>query len=309
MKMKSRYFFGILALMLTCGLVFFGCPTDGGKGEQVENGDPIEAPSTIIPPLFVAVEVIWEEDVVVAEVGEFLTLDDWLSRGYYRVDPDNATDKTITWSVKDPGSTGATITGNILTATTLGDVIVTATIANGLGPGTPFTTDKTIRVKGPLVPHGDFVVRDILGGVEFVQYLGNEAHVVIPGNLGITALSSWPAFHSTINSLVIPEGVTKIEGNFYECYSLTSVTLPQSLLTFSGGFEFNLESITVKAVAPPSVTGNLINSTPTNGAPNVPEPRRESQLSAIYVPAGSVNAYKNADGWKNHADLITAIVP
>jgi hypothetical protein len=26
----------------------------------------------------------------------------------------------------------------------------------------------------------------------------------------------------------------------------------------------------------------------------------------IYVPAGSVNAYKNAEGWKEYADRITA---
>jgi hypothetical protein len=30
-------------------------------------------------------------------------------------------------------------------------------------------------------------------------------------------------------------------------------------------------------------------------------------LTAIYVPAGSVNAYKTASGWKNFADNIFAI--
>ena len=30
-------------------------------------------------------------------------------------------------------------------------------------------------------------------------------------------------------------------------------------------------------------------------------------LTAIYVPAESVDAYKNAGGWKNHASLIKAI--
>jgi len=42
--------------------------------------------------------------------------------------PDNATNKDIIWSVKDAGTTGATIDGNILTASSDGTVIVTATV-------------------------------------------------------------------------------------------------------------------------------------------------------------------------------------
>ena len=44
--------------------------------------------------------------------------------------PDNATNKTIIWSVRNPGATGATIEGNILSATAAGTVDVTATIEN-----------------------------------------------------------------------------------------------------------------------------------------------------------------------------------
>jgi uncharacterized repeat protein (TIGR02543 family) len=44
--------------------------------------------------------------------------------------PADATRKTITWSVKDAGTTGASITGNTLMATAAGSVTVTATVAS-----------------------------------------------------------------------------------------------------------------------------------------------------------------------------------
>ena len=62
------------------------------------------------------------------------------------VTPSDATYKTITWSVKDAGTTGAKITKNVLSATGAGAVVLTATIDNGLAMGTPFTKDFKIYV-------------------------------------------------------------------------------------------------------------------------------------------------------------------
>jgi formylglycine-generating enzyme required for sulfatase activity len=64
------------------------------------------------------------------------------------VTPGNATNKTIVWSVKEAGTTGASITGNTLSATAAGTVIVTATIANGLAEGTPYVKDFNIDIAG-----------------------------------------------------------------------------------------------------------------------------------------------------------------
>ena len=63
------------------------------------------------------------------------------------VAPENATNKDIVWSVKDAGTTGATIADGKLTATSAGMVVVTATIENGLTATTPYTQDFTITVK------------------------------------------------------------------------------------------------------------------------------------------------------------------
>jgi formylglycine-generating enzyme required for sulfatase activity len=62
------------------------------------------------------------------------------------VAPTNATNQTITWSVKTPGGTGASITGNTLSTTGAGTVEVTATIADGTAAGTDYTQDFNITI-------------------------------------------------------------------------------------------------------------------------------------------------------------------
>ena len=63
--------------------------------------------------------------------------------------PSGATNKHITWTIKDAGDTGATIEGNILSAADTGTIVVTATIADGQLAGASFTKDFTITVKAP----------------------------------------------------------------------------------------------------------------------------------------------------------------
>ncbi|MCL2042185.1 MAG: C25 family cysteine peptidase [Bacteroidales bacterium] len=61
--------------------------------------------------------------------------------------PSDATNKTITWSVQNAGTTGATITGgNILNTTNSGTATILATIVNGAGPSTNYTKPFTITV-------------------------------------------------------------------------------------------------------------------------------------------------------------------
>lgn len=60
--------------------------------------------------------------------------------------PSGASFKDIVWSVKNAGTTGAVISGNTLSATSAGTVVVTATILNGTDLSVPFTKDFTITV-------------------------------------------------------------------------------------------------------------------------------------------------------------------
>ena len=67
------------------------------------------------------------------------------------VSPPNATNKNIEWTVKNAGTTGASIAnGNTLTATAVGTVTVTASIAGGSSKTAPFTADFGIEVKNPV---------------------------------------------------------------------------------------------------------------------------------------------------------------
>ena len=90
--------------------------------------------------------------------------------------PSDATNQTISWSVKDAGTTGATITGNpTFNATAPGTVVVTATVVNGASTTTNYVQDFNITVvRGNVIPQtGDsfnLLLRIIL--VILVQGIG-----------------------------------------------------------------------------------------------------------------------------------------
>ena len=104
-----------------------------------------------------------------------------------------------------------------------------------------------------------------------------------------------------LSSVNIHDGVESIGyGAFYQCTSLTSINIPSSVTCIEDQV-FNgctgLISITIEAVNPP-VTEDSMEYTfvETNDCP-------------IYVPAGSVNAYREANGWSQYASRIYAIGP
>jgi hypothetical protein len=110
-----------------------------------------------------------------AQVGSPLTL-------IGTVLPSNATNKTIIWTVKAPGATGAVITDGALTTTAAGTVTVTATIANGATETTPFTKDFDITVTTESIPF--VAVTDILDVPSIIQ-IGSSLTLVgtvLPSN-------------------------------------------------------------------------------------------------------------------------------
>jgi formylglycine-generating enzyme required for sulfatase activity len=61
--------------------------------------------------------------------------------------PANAANRTITWSVKNAGDTGANVSGNTLSTTGVGTVVLTAAIADGLAVGTAYTQEFSITIE------------------------------------------------------------------------------------------------------------------------------------------------------------------
>ena len=101
----------------------------------------------------------------------------------------------------------------------------------------------------------------------------------------------------TLSSYVVKEGTKFIyESCFSKCSNATSIVIPNSVIEI-GDFAFSrcshLTSITVEAITPPLAKGRYI--------------FYESDNCTIYVPSGSVNAYKAADGWSDVASRIQAM--
>ena len=102
---------------------------------------------------------------------------------------------------------------------------------------------------------------------------------------------------SMLTSVVMSNNLTSIGAKaFYGCINLTSITLPSSI-TSLGDRAFNhclvLGTVTCKATTPPTIGDAVFGD--------------NKKLTAIYVPSGSVNAYKAADGWKDYASIIKPI--
>ncbi|MDR2718704.1 MAG: hypothetical protein LBB89_11680 [Treponema sp.] len=124
---NKRFWLGILVMVLAFGMTVVGC--DDGNGDSsiayVAVTDIINVPSMM-------------------PFGSPLSLNG-------TVLPDNATNKTIIWSVKTANNSGAAINGNKLTVTNFGtdwgNIIINASIIKGKTEDTDFSRDFWINIR------------------------------------------------------------------------------------------------------------------------------------------------------------------
>ena len=112
---------------------------------------------------------------------------------------------------------------------------------------------------------------------------------------GVTTIGKFALYDcAELTSITIPNSVTHIGYySFRECRSLTSVTIPESVSFIdTGAFEgcFSLKSVYCKRITPPWGGVDLF--------------RLNAEGRKFYVPAGSVEAYKQHDDWNIYADDI-----
>ena len=137
--------------------------------------------------------------------------------------------------------------------------------------------------------------------IVYIEHLGgNSTLQTLKLPQGVTGIGdeSFIAF-TALKSVVLPDGLTSIESYaFLRCSALTSITLPASL-TSIGYRAFrncrSLNTVTCLATTPPGLGGDVFSGC--------------DALTAIQVPAASVDDYKAASEWSNYADKIVAIEP
>ena len=132
-----------------------------------------------------------------------------------------------------------------------------------------------------------------------VGLFGSGASVEIPNSVtSIGQETFWGC--SNITNVTLSDNITSIgNGAFGGCNSLSSITIGSGVTriydrTFWGCG--NLTSLTIYAQTPPTFDSDALRGTPiANGT------------GYIYVPSGSVDAYKDAIGWRSFKSIIQAI--
>lgn len=132
-----------------------------------------------------------------------------------------------------------------------------------------------------------------------LERIGNRAfmkneltNISIPSS--VKTIDHLAFYKNKLTNVAIPNGVTFIGNQAFSNNKLTSITIPNSVTTIgSGAFGNNpLMNVTINAVTPPTISGDIFPYT----NPNL----------KIYVPAGSVAAYKTTAGWNQYASQIYA---
>ncbi|MCL2066887.1 MAG: hypothetical protein FWG99_05435 [Treponema sp.] len=125
---KSIKIFGIIAFIAIIGFLSTGCETDGGGGSS--SGFTAVTSITGVP--------------TTGEVGILILTG--------TINPGNATNKNIVWTVVSQGGTGAAIDGSTLITTAAGTVAVRATVTDGQSAGTDYSQDFAVVISGGFIP-------------------------------------------------------------------------------------------------------------------------------------------------------------
>ena len=125
-------------------------------------------------------------------------------------------------------------------------------------------------------------------------YCYSLSSVVIPDSVTSIGSSTFYDCYS-LSSVVIPDSVTRIESStFYWCYSLSSVVIPDSVTSIGGnafGCCYGIKEYHCKPLTPPTLLSK-------NAFFEIPSD------CIIYVPVGSLVAYKTTTNWATYASYM-----
>lgn len=134
-------------------------------------------------------------------------------------------------------------------------------------------------------------------GVSAFAYCSGLLSITFPEGIETIDTSAFSRCTGLL-SVTFPEGLTAIGYSaFSGCQSLPSVTIPSTITTLNDYTFYNcsaLAEVIVLPTTPPKVGSNYVL-------------RATAATMKVYVPAESVDAYKQAVGWNYHASRIRAI--
>ena len=136
---------------------------------------------------------------------------------------------------------------------------------------------------------------------ENVTFIGNSAFqncyslgaVTIPESVTFIGNSTFQSCYS-LSSVTIPESVTSIGNSaFQNCYSLGAVTIPESVTSIgTSAFQncYSMAEYHLNPTTPPTIQSNTFSGIPSD--------------CIIYVPTGSLSAYRSASNWSKYASQM-----
>ncbi len=127
----------------------------------------------------------------------------------------------------------------------------------------------------------------VIGGEAFVNT--SISHISLPEGLEFIQGSTFYGCRYLQDTITIPSTVIQIQSHaFHDCEKLNAVVLPKRLEEIKEGAFENCRSLYYVQCLNPEPP--ILNSSSFNGV--------EKNECALVVPEGSVDAYRNADGWK-----------
>ncbi len=97
--------------------------------------------------------------------------------------------------------------------------------------------------------------------------------------------------YTKLTSVKLPQSLKIIGGCVFSNSQITNITVPSNVTTINSSAFYNCSQLTmvnVRAKTPPTLGDNAFDET----------------TCQIFVPAKSLDAYRNAEGWSNYADRI-----
>lgn len=151
------------------------------------------------------------------------------------------------------------------------------------------------------------------------EYCDSLTCLVIP--LGVTSIQSYMLYMShCLDRIALPQSLTTIDTNaFYYCSALTRVTIPEGVTAIKSS-SFSYDGALFQVILPESLTSlensaftycrgikayYFYNPTPPTIGSNVFNNTASDRI--IYVPAESVDAYKEATNWTTQTKYIQPI--